>query len=52
MRKVVLSTQHYDAKGKDVANTLFCIGNIFLRVHTDYQNALEYFLEALLTLEM
>jgi hypothetical protein len=27
------------------------MGNVFLRVHTDYQNALECFLEALLMLE-
>jgi len=39
------------AKEKDVANTLFCMGNVFLRAHTDYQNALECFLEAVLMLE-
>jgi hypothetical protein len=29
-----------------------CKHSVFLRVHTDYQNAVECFLEALLTLEM
>jgi tetratricopeptide (TPR) repeat protein len=46
-----LSVQRHHAKEKDVANTLFCMGNVFLRVHTDYQNALECFLEAVLMLE-